>query len=169
MIQVIFRLLNSCKNGGVTEKIRVTKTFTFECAHALSGYDGSCKNIHGHSYKLRVTILGIPEQTHTHPKNGMVIDFKDLKKLVQNEVIAKWDHALLIKDGSLLAHEFPVYKTNVVLTSFQPTCENMLLEIKSRLQSKLEYTTNQLISLRLDETATAFAEWHLSDQSQNRW
>ena len=64
----------------MTKKVRVTKQFTFETGHALYGYDGLCKNVHGHSYKLDVTVIGSPIEDNTHVKNGMVIDFSDLKK-----------------------------------------------------------------------------------------
>ena len=61
-------------------KIRITKKFTFETGHALFGHDGKCKNIHGHSYSLFVTVLGRPISESSNPKFGMVMDFSDLKK-----------------------------------------------------------------------------------------
>ena len=61
--------------------IRITKQFSFETGHALYGYDGKCKNVHGHSYHLDVTVIGQPISDSTHVKFGMVIDFSDLKKL----------------------------------------------------------------------------------------
>ena len=67
--------------------IRITKEFTFETAHALYGYDGKCKNIHGHSYKLAVTVIGTPITDPTNVKMGMVIDFGDLKSIVKEEVV----------------------------------------------------------------------------------
>ena len=62
-------------------KIRITKKFTFEAAHALYGYDGKCKNIHGHSYKLFVTIIGNPIKDSNNVKFGMIIDFSYEKSL----------------------------------------------------------------------------------------
>ena len=59
-------------------KIRITKSFSFETGHALYGYDGLCKNVHGHSYKLDVTVIGSPISDSNNVKYGMVIDFKDL-------------------------------------------------------------------------------------------
>ena len=64
--------------------IRITKKFDFETGHALYGYDGKCKNIHGHSYKLFVTVQGTPITDTSHVKYGMVIDFTDLKKIVND-------------------------------------------------------------------------------------
>ena len=66
------------------QNIRVTKVFTFDMAHALFGYDGPCKNIHGHTYELSVTLKGKVLQENNHPKDGMVIDFTDFKQLKLN-------------------------------------------------------------------------------------
>ncbi len=63
--------------------IRITKQFNFETGHALYGYDGKCRNVHGHSYKLSVTVIGTPITDTAHVKLGMVIDFGDLKKIVK--------------------------------------------------------------------------------------
>lgn len=65
--------------------IRITKRFSFETGHALYGYDGKCRNVHGHSYKLFVTVIGHPISDTTHVKLGMVIDFSDLKVIVKNK------------------------------------------------------------------------------------
>ena len=81
-------------------RIRVTKEFRFEAAHALKGYDGPCRNIHGHSYELSVTVTGIPETDTSSTKLGMVMDFGDLKRLVKREIIDQYDHALILNDFS---------------------------------------------------------------------
>ena len=78
--------------------IHLTKIFRFEAAHALMGYDGRCRNIHGHSYEMRVTIKGMPIIDDNNPKNGMVMDFGDLKKIVNEEIIDHYDHAFIIND-----------------------------------------------------------------------
>jgi len=76
---------------------RITKEFKFECAHALTGYDGKCSHIHGHSYKLRVTVKGKPIDDPKSPKFGMVLDFNDLEKIIKENIIDKFDHALRFK------------------------------------------------------------------------
>ncbi|MDG1792604.1 MAG: 6-carboxytetrahydropterin synthase, partial [Flavobacteriaceae bacterium] len=53
-------------------KIRITKQFNFETGHALYGYDGACRNVHGHSYKLFVTVIGLPNDDSNNVKYGMV-------------------------------------------------------------------------------------------------
>ena len=70
-----------CKDKNRMSKIRITKQFGFETGHALYGYDGKCKNVHGHSYKLSVTVIGEPITDSNNVKFGMVIDFSDLKKI----------------------------------------------------------------------------------------
>ncbi len=67
--------------------IRVTKDFTFDMAHALYGYDGPCKNIHGHTYHLSITLLGKPIADIEHVNLGMVIDFVELKDVVKKHII----------------------------------------------------------------------------------
>ena len=147
-----------------TEKIRVTKKFVFDMAHALYGHDGPCKNIHGHTYHLHATILGIANNETGHPKNGMVIDFTDLKDLVKKEITNHFDHALVLNGDSphknidVLHQQFD----KIILVPFQPTCENLIIEMKNRLIPHLS-GDQQLISLKLEETPTSFAEWHLSD------
>ena len=64
--------------------IRISKEFKFETGHALYGYDGLCKNVHGHSYKLTVTLIGTPITDSKNVKFGMVMDFSDLKKIVKH-------------------------------------------------------------------------------------
>ena len=76
--------------------IRVTREFTFEMAHVLLNYDGPCRNVHGHSYRLFVTISGVPVNDTNNPKNGMVIDFADLKSIVLNEIVNVFDHAVAV-------------------------------------------------------------------------
>ena len=76
--------------------IRVTKEFNFEMAHALFNYDGPCKNIHGHSYKLAITVKGKPISDTSNIKQGMVIDFSVIKEIVNKVIIEKYDHALVL-------------------------------------------------------------------------
>ncbi|PKR82031.1 6-carboxytetrahydropterin synthase QueD [Brumimicrobium salinarum] len=145
------------------EKIRVTKRFTFEMAHALYDYDGNCRYIHGHSYKLYVTIIGAVKKNDSSPKDGMVCDFSDLKKIVNENIVDVYDHALVLnqKDsdkinvlkGEQRTYYFPV----------QPTCENLLLHFKNTLQSVLP-SELKLANIKLYETEGSYAEWDINDQ-----
>jgi len=148
-------------------KIRITKHFDFESAHALYGYDGKCKNIHGHSYHLYVTVIGTPIVDDTHPKNGMVMDFGDLKGIVKKEIIAKFDHGVVLNNNSPhreLANTINDHSHKVVLVPYQPTSENMLFDFAERIHRQLPQNVS-LHSLKLYETANSYAEWFASDQN----
>jgi 6-pyruvoyltetrahydropterin/6-carboxytetrahydropterin synthase len=147
-----------------TQKVRVTKKFTFDMAHALYGYDGPCKNIHGHTYHLSVTLMGTPIMDSGDVKLGMVIDFGDLKKIVKEKIINIYDHALVLNEqapyskSEVIANEFE----KVILVPFQPTCENLLLHYANLICDLFPKNTN-LFSMRLDETPTSFSEWYAAD------
>lgn len=145
-----------------TEKIRVTKKFTFDMAHALYGHDGPCRNIHGHTYHLTVTLIGKVLSVKNHPKNGMVIDFSELKAIVNKHVTAIYDHALVLNKDSLKEKLPDLSSYKIIYTDYQPTCENILIAIKNNLINDLPATV-KLYSLRLDETPTSYAEWCSAD------
>ena len=146
--------------------IRLTKEFSFEAAHALGGYDGPCREIHGHSYRLFVTIKGEPSTDPMNPKQGMVMDFGVLKKIVNEEIISRFDHALVLRSTAdeglrrVLLEQFD----NVVTVEYQPTCENMLDDFAHRLMKRLPEGVT-LHSLRLHETASSYAEWYAEDNN----
>jgi 6-pyruvoyltetrahydropterin/6-carboxytetrahydropterin synthase len=147
-------------------KIRITKQFTFEMAHALHGYDGKCKNIHGHSYKLDVCVIGSPKNSEKDPKYGMVIDFGDLKHIVKSEVIEKMDHAIMLNVNSphkQLAETLKAEGHKIEEVNYQPTSENMAIDFANRIKPQLADGL-ELHSLKLRETETAFAEWYAEDQ-----
>lgn len=145
--------------------IRITKQFTFETGHALYGYDGKCKNVHGHSYKLSVTVIGSPITDTSDVKLGMVIDFSDLKKIVEEEVIDPFDHATVFNKNTPhveLAKELTDRGHKVILADYQPTSENMVIDFAAKIKARLPKQI-QLHSLKLRETETAFAEWYATD------
>ncbi len=143
-------------------KIRLTKEFAFEASHALNNYDGLCRNIHGHSYKLFVTVMGEPNKDMDSPKYGMVMDFGDLKRIVQTNIIELYDHALVLNRNNPYVAHVERMNTKLVLTDYQPTCENMLCEFVETISSRLPEGI-RLVKIRLHETATSFAEWQYED------
>jgi 6-pyruvoyltetrahydropterin/6-carboxytetrahydropterin synthase len=145
-------------------RIRVTKEFHFEMAHALWNYDGVCKHIHGHSYKLFITICGEPIQDVSNPKLGMVMDFGDLKKIVKEPVVDFLDHSLVLNRtaGNSIPDDSNQMYTKVHLFDFQPTCENLVIYIANTILALLDPGI-ELVSVRLYETASAYAEWYMSD------
>ena len=142
--------------------VKITKEFRYEGAHALLNYNGKCKFIHGHSYILYVTIKGEPCPDKTMSGYGMIMDFTELKKIVNDCVIVKFDHALVIREDAPLSKEIAQAYQNVVIVNFQPTCENIISfyaeSIKARLPKNVE-----LFSLKLYETATSYVEWFAED------
>lgn len=146
-------------------KIRITKQFSFETGHALYGYDGKCKNVHGHSYKLFVTVIGTPISDTTNVKYGMVIDFSDLKKIIKSEIVDVFDHATVFNKNTPhveLAKELADRGHNVLLVDYQPTSEMMVIDFAVKIKKHLPENI-QLFSLRLQETDSSFAEWFASD------
>ena len=145
--------------------IRLTKEFNFEAAHSLEGYDGACREIHGHSYRLFVTIKGEPSADGYDPKQGMVMDFGLLKQIVGEQIVSRLDHAFIMRRSEqseqVQAMLEGIYH-NIVLVDYQPTCENMLADFAERLLEALPDEVD-LYSLRLHETATSFAEWSAED------
>jgi len=142
-------------------KIRLTKEFDFETAHALDGYEGKCKDIHGHSYHLRVTVIGTPSNDICLSDCGMVVDFGDIKKIVKDYVYEEFDHRLILREDTRFRG---IEKTNerVRYVPYQPTCENMLIEIVAIMQSKLGEDV-KLHNAFLRETANSYAEWFAED------
>lgn len=145
------------------QTIRLTKEFKFEMAHALKGYDGLCRNIHGHSYELLVTVIGSPITDKSSAKLGMVMDFGDLKRIVRKHIVDEFDHALVLNKESAdeyqRGHEM---FGRTILVDYQPTSENMLIDFAHRLQSALPVEV-KLHHLLLRETVTSYAEWFADD------
>jgi len=148
-------------------KVRLTKEFKFEMAHALDGYDGSCRFIHGHSYEMWVTVIGTPIAGKTNPKQGMVIDFGDLKKIVRNEITDPLDHALMLNRNTVSPDLKDSHErfSNIIFVDYQPTSENMLIDFAARLKPLLPENV-KLFSLKLRETITSYAEWFADDNAE---
>jgi 6-pyruvoyltetrahydropterin/6-carboxytetrahydropterin synthase len=144
--------------------IRLTKEFKFEMAHALEGYDGPCKHIHGHSYTFSVTILGTPIEDPSSAKLGMVMDFGDLKKIVKRLIVDVFDHALVLREStaSKVLKDNSAFFDKLILVPYQPSSENLLVDFAARIRGELPSEV-KLYSLKLRETVTSLAEWYASD------
>lgn len=112
----------------------ITKSFTFEAAHKLPKHNGKCARLHGHSYRLEVAVAG--KLISEGSSEGMVIDFSDLSKIVEKEIIEQWDHQFLND-----------------LLGFSTTAELLASEIFYRLKN----ANLSVIKVRLWETSKAFA------------
>jgi len=145
-------------------KIRITKKFSFDMAHALLDYDGLCRNVHGHTYKLAVTLIGCPNDLQGDPKLGMVIDFSDLKSIVKQPIVDVFDHALVLPEGHIAIPSMMSCNDagKTIVLPFQPTCENLVVHFVEMIKNKLPKGV-LLYSLRLHETPTSYAEWCIND------
>ncbi len=114
-------------------KVSITKVFTFDSAHHLNNYNGKCKNLHGHTYKLEVTVKGVPDE------NGLVVDFHDLKDIVEDEVLSGIDHKYLND-----------------IFDFNPTCEMLGLWIWEEVKKRIAQIGCSLEKIVLWETPTSY-------------
>lgn len=142
--------------------VRVTKQFHFEMAHALLDYDGPCKNIHGHSYQLNVTVKGMVKTNTSDSDEGMVVDFGIIKKIVKELVVDVFDHALVLNERAKIDVSNFEFMNKLIRVPYQPTCENMLVHFAKTIQQNLP-SHIKLHSLFLRETNTSFAEWFSED------
>lgn len=148
----------------MSSTIRVTREFSFEMAHVLRNYDGPCRNVHGHSYRLFVTLSGVPVNDDNNPKNGMVIDFTELKNIVLGKIVNQFDHSVVVSRDFDIEKKGMMEKIfgNTVVVDYQPTCENLVADFASRLLKELPAGIT-LHSLKLYETAKSYAEWFAED------
>jgi 6-pyruvoyltetrahydropterin/6-carboxytetrahydropterin synthase len=138
--------------------LQLTKIFHFEMAHPIYGYSGACKNIHGHSYELHVTVSAGEEKQGYIPSPGFVIDFKEIKKTVIPEVVEIFDHKLVLSGDFLTKFPAALLQENLLVMEAEPTAENILIYIQRKLSAKLPSAV-RLIELTLYETKNSYAKW----------
>ena len=143
--------------------LTATKEFTFDCAHRLMGHNGLCRNVHGHTYRLQVTIRYLNEKEDQTLRggssDGMVMDFKFLKGIVTQHIISEYDHAYVCEtvEEDVVAALLNEMRMRVVEMGRRPTAENMALHFAEILRGELPLFTH-LVSVRVWETPTSFAE-----------
>jgi 6-pyruvoyltetrahydropterin/6-carboxytetrahydropterin synthase len=137
--------------------LRITKIFHFESAHAILEYDGKCRNIHGHSYELHVTVTRDHMTGDYLPAPSFIIDFKVLKQMIREEVIDKVDHQLLLSQAYLKEKQ-PGFTANLLVLEAEPSAENLLIYFKRAIEKKLPASL-RLAGLKLFETKDSYAEW----------
>ena len=144
--------------------VRVSKEFRWEMAHALWHYDGLCKNLHGHSYILRVTVKGEINLNSLDTKFGMVIDFGDLKEIVSKNIVKQFDHSVVLNKEARISNlkEIKEMFFRIHFLPFQPTAENLVTFFADIIKENLPRNI-ELISVKLNETANSFAEWFAED------
>ena len=109
----------------------LTKDFTFDAAHNLVNYHGKCERLHGHTYKLRVVVEGTPDS------EGMIIDFIELKAIVNEHVLSRLDHSYI----------------NDIIP--QPSAENIALWVWNELEGLIRCENCRLHEIHIWETASS--------------
>jgi 6-pyruvoyltetrahydropterin/6-carboxytetrahydropterin synthase len=145
------------------EVVRITKKIKLEMAHALLNYEGDCRNIHGHSYTLEVTLKG-RVNSKPHHEEGMIMDFSFLKEIVYSAILKDFDHALVLHDivPEPLLSSIRSYFPKVTTVPFTPTCERLVAHFYHLLRDSM-IDDIELYKLKLWETETSFAEYYSSD------
>ncbi|TGZ98325.1 6-carboxytetrahydropterin synthase QueD [Rodentibacter pneumotropicus] len=137
---------------------KISKEFSFDMAHLLDGHDGKCQNLHGHTYKLQVEIMG--DLSPSGAKKSMVIDFSDLKTIVKKAILEPMDHAFIYDETnereSKIAKLLQEVDSKIFGVPFRTTAEELARFIFNRLKydEKLAVST-----IRLWETPTSFCEY----------
>ncbi len=131
-------------------------------AHAILGYQGVCKNIHGHSYKLHITVSGGSTSNEYIPAPGFVLDFKELKQIAGSAIVQQFDHKLVLSRNYLAKNPDIGSQENLVIWEAEPTAENMLIYIQKVLRKKLPPAI-RLVELKLYETKDSYATWINTD------
>lgn len=144
--------------------LTITRHEEFEMAHILTGYKGGCGNLHGHSYKIEVTVSG-PQNPNYF---DMIMDFKDLKSAIKKVIP---DHKFVYNGLSLntgnvedeLVKVLNVDKRDIVKYNFVTTAENMVQyfakEITRVIQEEMGYKEIRVVKVKLWETTNSYAEW----------
>ena len=136
--------------------LTVTKSIKFDAAHVLTNHQGLCKNLHGHTYRVEVSVTLPPESTA-----DMVIDFKDLKKLCEEVVLSRFDHAFIYDSTSKAESEIAAvvakHGMRAVALPFRSTAENLARHFYEQLSARV----SGLSALRVWETPDSCAEYKL--------
>ena len=110
--------------------MRITRRLEFDAGHRIPDHASQCRHLHGHRYALEVTLSGSIIKADGAPVNGMVMDFADVKRIANELVVSRWDHAFLAYRGDSVVIEFlasmPGHKT--VVLDVVPTAENLAAE-----------------------------------------
>ena len=132
--------------------MKIAKEFKWEMGHHLPEHFGQCKNIHGHSYKMLVEFEGELD------KNGMVIDYYDVEKIV-NPIIEKLDHAFLVnKDDKLTIEFLEKLNSKKVVVDFESTAENICTYFLNQIRDADLPANVKAIMVRVSETDEDYAE-----------
>jgi len=149
--------------------MKITKHFTFEASHVLPRHEGKCARLHGHSWKLAVTVEG-----PIHEETGFVVDYSKLSSLVNHRIINHLDHTHLGYANAVTTANQPGFAAtfNMIWTpyfgpTFYPSSENLcraIFKLLSPLIQELS-TDVRLSQITIAETCTSEATWSADDEA----
>jgi 6-pyruvoyltetrahydropterin/6-carboxytetrahydropterin synthase len=135
--------------------MKISKEYRWEMGHRLPFHKGLCRNIHGHSYKMSVEITGLVN------KNGMIIDFFDLNKIIK-PIIDKYDHAFLCWEGDTKIRDFlKRNKLKNVIVKYHSTVENICSDFLEKIGVKLLKAKGhrfEELTVKIYESPNSYAE-----------
>jgi 6-pyruvoyltetrahydropterin/6-carboxytetrahydropterin synthase len=144
-------------------EFQITRRLEFDAGHRIPNHDGQCRHLHGHRYRIEVTLSGKLVQTAGSPDEGMMMDFGLIKNIMQEHIVTPWDHSFFVAKSDQLLIDFlnsiPGHKTTI-LNSI-PTAENLAKAAFDILQPKLSEAYDgriRLKQLRLYETPNCWAD-----------
>jgi len=132
--------------------MKIAKEFTWEMGHRLPFHSGKCKNLHGHSYKCLIELTGDPD------KNGMVMDYYDLKKIVE-PILDELDHSFMVyRNDKEVIDALEKLNSRKIIVDFETTAENICLYLLKKIKSSNLPKNIRSIKVRVLETDNSYAE-----------
>ena len=139
--------------------LTVTKTVRFDAAHILTNHQGMCRNLHGHTYRADVSVCRAPTPQSPEAPLDMVIDFKDLKKLIEETVLSRFDHAFMYNETSPaeseIAEVVAKHGMRAVALPWRSTAENLARYFFGELSARIPGVS----SVKVWETPDSCAEY----------
>ncbi|KAF7599296.1 MAG: 6-carboxytetrahydropterin synthase QueD [Candidatus Dactylopiibacterium carminicum] len=141
----------------------ITRRLEFDAGHRIPDHRSLCRHLHGHRYAIEVTVSGDITRMDGNPRNGMVVDFSEVKTVVREYIVDCWDHAFLAYEGDRQIIEFlaslPDHRT--VILDIVPTAENLAAKAFSILAPRIAELcdkTLRLENVRIYETPNCWAD-----------
>ena len=143
--------------------MQITTRLEFDAGHRIPNHKSQCRNLHGHRYRLEITLSGDIIAAETASENGMVMDFSDVKAIARKSVVDVWDHAFLVYKNDLEVLNFLNTLANhkTVIFPTVPTAENMAAEAFKILKAQYQDIYGNHLKLervRLYETPNSWAD-----------
>ncbi|MBS3946189.1 MAG: 6-carboxytetrahydropterin synthase [Melioribacter sp.] len=132
--------------------MKIAKEFKWEMGHRLPFHEGKCRNLHGHSYRCMIELTGQPD------KNGMLLDYYELKKII-DPIIDKMDHSFMVFEKDLeLIEMLDKLGSNKLVVNFESTAENICVYLLNEIRKSSLPSNVESVKVRVLETDNTYAE-----------